>query len=69
MTEADTLYIMTYTGYTHSYIRQKMLGNIHSSSLLWIMHSRPFLFPDVDALGKMQMASTYILEPADKGEK
>lgn len=46
-----------------------MQESIHSSSLLWIMHSEPFLFPDVDALGKMQMASTYNLEPADKGEK
>lgn len=33
------------------------------------MHSEPFLFPDVDALGKMQMASLCNLEPADKGEK
>lgn len=70
MTEADTLYITSYIGYTHSYICQKMLKNIHSSSLSWIMHSGPFLFPDVNALGKMQMASIWNnLEPADKGEK
>lgn len=53
----------------HSYACQKMLENIHSSSLLQIMHSEPFLFPDVDALGKTQMASICNLEPADKGEK
>lgn len=46
-----------------------MLENIHSSSLLRIMRSGPFLFPDADALGKMQMASIYNLEPADNGEK
>lgn len=46
-----------------------MLESIHSSSLLWILHSGPFLFPDADALGKRQMASTYNLETDDKGEK
>lgn len=43
-----------------------MLENIHSKSLLQIMHSGPFYF---HSPGKMQMASTYHLEPADKGGK
>ena len=69
MIEADTLYIMSYTGYMHSHVCQKMLENIHSSSLLQTMHSGPFLFPHTDALGKIQMAGTCNLEPDDKGEK
>lgn len=43
-----------------------MLENIHSKSLLQIMHSGPFFF---HSLGEMQMASTYHLEPADKEGK
>lgn len=68
MTEADTLYIMSYTGYMHSYVMSK---DARKNPQQWsiITHSAPFLFPDVDALGRMQMSSTYNLEPADMGEK
>lgn len=56
MTEADTVNSMSYTGYMHFYVCQKMLENTHSRSLLWIVHSGPFYF---HSLGKMQMASMY----------